>query len=264
MAGGEGFGNQPAAGRRGDPPGLDQCFLAQRAAAQEQALGPFAIPERGGGSGNGRVGRSGRRGGGGDRDGLGALDPGMVGWHDHGRDLAGIVLGHGKGLGPGLGQVAFRSGGADPVRHRPGDPFGIRSQRGVEMLVVGGVIADHVDDRAAGLAGIVEVGKPVAQARAEVQQGNRRLVRHPAITIGRAGHHAFEQPQDRAHPVLPVNRGNQLHFRRAGVGETDLHAAGMQGLDKGFRTIHFSQSSLATCGSAAATRCNRIQPRSRR
>lgn len=47
----------------------------------------------------------------------------------------------------------------------------------------GGSRTYEVDNRRATPPGIVEVGKPVGQARAQVQQRERRLARHAAIAI---------------------------------------------------------------------------------
>ena len=148
----------------------------------------------------------------------------MVGRNHHGRDLAGIALRHGKGLSPGLREIALAARCPHPIRHWLGYAFGVGGQRGVEMFMIGGMLANHVDHRAAGLARVVQVGKAIAEPGSEVQQGHRRLVRHPAITIGRAGHYAFEQAENGTHPVLTIDRSDELHFRRAGIGKADLHA----------------------------------------
>ena len=122
------------------------------------------------------------------------------------------------------------------------------------------MFANHVDHRAAGLAGIVEVGEAIAEAGSEVQQSHCGLVRHSAITISRAGHHAFEQAKDCAHPVLTIDRCNQLHFRCAGIGKADLYAASVKGFDKGLCTVHVCYSSLTVDGNVATQWRNRIVP----
>ena len=50
-------------------------------------------------------------------------------------------------------------------------------ERRVVLLVVGGVVADDVDDRRAARAGVVQVGEPVAEPGPEVQQRGRRACR---------------------------------------------------------------------------------------
>ena len=135
-------------------------------------------------------------------------------------------------------QIALVLGDPHPVGHRPRDPGCIRGQRGIVMQVVGGVIADHIDHRRSCAPGIVQIGKAVPQSRTKMQQSHRRLVSHAAVTIRRAGHHAFEQSQNSAHTMLPVNRCDQLHFRGARVGEADFDPAGGQCFDKGFGPVH--------------------------
>ena len=260
VAGGESLRDQPRASGGGDPSGLHQCVFTQRPSAQIEALGAFAGFQRFSRSCNRRVGGFGGSGHHWRRDCSRSLGPGVVGRDYHGRHLAGIALRHGKGFGPGLREVTLAARDADPVRHRLRDAFGVRGQRGVEMLVIGGVLANHVDHRAAGLAGIVEVGEAIAEAGAEVQQSHCRFIGHAPITISRAGHHAFEQAEYRAHPVLTIDRCNQLHLRRAGVGKADLYAASVKRLDKGLCTVHVCYSSLAADGSAASPWRNRIVP----
>src|SRR3546814_2882596 len=53
-----------------------------------------------------------------------------------------------------------------------------------------------------------------------------------------AGVGAFEEPGDRAHALDLVERGDEMHFGGAGVGETDLDAGIHQRPHKTFRTVH--------------------------
>ncbi len=87
------------------------------------------------------------------------------------------------------------------------------------------VIADNVQDRRAGTAGVVKVGDAVRVARPEVQQRHRGLAGHPAVTVRGAGADALEQPQDRTHARHAIERDDERHFRRAGIRETDVDAA---------------------------------------
>ncbi len=90
--------------------------------------------------------------------------------------------------------------------------------------MVSGVLADHVDDRCVGAPGVVQVRQSVGQSRTQVQQGAGRLARHPAVAVGSAGDHAFEQAQHRPHAGFLIQRGNEVHLRGTGIGEADLHA----------------------------------------
>ena len=56
------------------------------------------------------------------------------------------------------------------MTYRAADAFGVAFQGAFESEVVGGVIAHDVDHAAAGLAGVVQVGIGVPEARREVQQ----------------------------------------------------------------------------------------------
>ena len=104
--------------------------------------------------------------------------------------------------------------------------------------VIGGVIADDIDDRRGGAARVVQIGQPVGEAGPEMQQRRRRLLLHAAIAVGHAGHRAFEQAQDRAHAPDLVERGDEMHFRGPGIGEADFDARGDERCDKAFGAVH--------------------------
>jgi len=128
------------------------------------------------------------------------------------------------------------------VRERPGGSLDIGGERRVEGGMVGGMIADDVDDRGPCLARIVQVGRGIAEAGRQMQQRAGGLAGHPAVSVGRPRHHALEQRQHAAHPAGMVERRDEMHLRGARIGETDLDAAGGQGLDEAFRTIHAGRS----------------------
>ncbi len=48
----------------------------------------------------------------------------------------------------------------------------------------------------------------------------------------------LEQTQNRPHRISLADGGNQLHFRGAGIGEADVHAAIDQGFQERFCTVH--------------------------
>ena len=85
---------------------------------------------------------------------------------------------------------------------------------------------------------VVQIGHAVREAGPEMQQRRGGLVRHPRIAVGRAGHHALEKAEDAAHALDPVERGDEMHFRRAGIAETHIDAARDQRPYKAFRSIH--------------------------
>ena len=71
-----------------------------------------------------------------------------------------------------------------------------------------------------------------------MQQRQRGFVGHPSVAIGGAGDHALEQPKNCAHARFTVYRGNQLHFRCAGVGKADLHVGVGEGAYQCIGSIH--------------------------
>src|SRR5262249_28479667 len=85
---------------------------------------------------------------------------------------------------------------------------------------------------------IVDVGKTVDEAGAEMQQRRGWLVAHPVIAVSGAGHDPLEEAQDAAHAVDPVERGDKMHLRRARVGKTHLDPAADQRAPEAFRAVH--------------------------
>jgi hypothetical protein len=73
-----------------------------------------------------------------------------------------------------------------------------------------------------------------------VQQRAGRLAGHARVAVGRAGDHALEQPEDGAHPGLLVQRRDEVHLRRAGIGEAHLDAGRDEGLEQA--VAHHSSS----------------------
>ena len=71
-----------------------------------------------------------------------------------------------------------------------------------------------------------------------MQQGRRRPLAHPVVTVGGAGDDALEQAEHAAHPVHAIQRRDEMHFRRAGVGEAHIDPAANQGAHQAFRAVH--------------------------
>ena len=115
--------------------------------------------------------------------------------------------------------------GPHPARDVARDGLDVGLQRRVVLDMVGRVVADDVDDRHLGAARVVQVRQPVAQARPEVQQRRRGPIRHPRVAVGGAGGDALEQAEHRTHLRHGVERGDEMHLRRAGVGEARRDAA---------------------------------------
>ena len=91
--------------------------------------------------------------------------------------------------------------------------------------VIRRVLADDIDNSRARLLRVVQIGKPVAETRTQVQQRAGRLAGHAEEAIRRAGDDALEQPQHAAHPFNLVERGNEVHLRSARIGKTNVDIA---------------------------------------
>ena len=111
----------------------------------------------------------------------------------------------------------------------PRDTLDIRRQRCVVLHMVGGVIADDIDDGHMTLFGIVDIGQRIAQAGTEVQQRRRGLARHAGIAVRSAAEHTLEQAQHTAHALHFIQRRHEMHLRCTGIGETHLDAIIDQG-----------------------------------
>ena len=178
----------------------------------------------------------------------------------------------GPGLGDRPGAVAGHRGrvarGPHPVRHGSRDALDVGGERRVMGDVIGRVLAHDVDDRRVGLLRVVQVGEPVAEAGAGVQQGGRRLPGHAAIAVRGAGHHALEQAQHAPHAVDAIQRRAEMHLRGAGIGEAGIDAARQQRPRQALGPVHgagFSSrpgsgdSGTSRSATAASTRRRRAR-----
>ncbi|MCY1241951.1 hypothetical protein D9M72_548850 [compost metagenome] len=98
------------------------------------------------------------------------------------------------------------------------------------------MVADDVDDRRASAPRVVQVGKAVGETGTGVEQGRRRPTRHARIAIGRTGDDAFGEAENTAHLRLAIKGGDEVHFRRAGIGKTDIHVVCQKCIDEDVRT----------------------------
>jgi hypothetical protein len=106
--------------------------------------------------------------------------------------------------------------------------------------MVSRLVADDIHHGGAGPASVVQIGEPVRQARATVQQRDRRFLRHAGVAIGAAGHHAFEQTENRTHAGNPVERRDKMQFAGSGIRETGIDTALQEGVDQTFSTVQQS------------------------
>jgi hypothetical protein len=73
-----------------------------------------------------------------------------------------------------------------------------------------------------------------------MQQRERRLARHPPVSIGGSRTHPFEQAQHGPDSRDGVQRGDERHFRRTGIGKANLGASGARGEEQTFGAVRRS------------------------
>ena len=217
---GKDLGQQLHARRGGDARSGHERRLAQRASAEQQRV-PAATLQHSRDCRDGLVGVARRRRDAWQRCGHTALAPGHVGRQDQRRHLPGRTHGGCDGLGCVVAQGRRALRRAHPRRHVARDGLDVRLQLRVVLDVVGGMVADDVDDGHLALARVVQVGETVAEAAAEVQQGRSGPAGHARIAVGGAGGHALEQAQHGTHLGCAVERGDEVHLGGAGIAETD-------------------------------------------
>ena len=105
-----------------------------------------------------------------------------------------------------------------------------------------------------GPPGIVQVGQAVTQSWAQVQQHYGGFVGHARETIGRAGGHPFEEGQHTSHLRDCVQRRDEMHLRRAGVGEAHVDSVADEGGEKRVGAVHICCYTLAQLSRIASRR----------
>ena len=154
--------------------------------------------------------------------------------------------GHGAGRSVRRGDRARgrfpHSVGALQHMNPPGNgarkPFHVVSQRRIETAVPGRMLAHNAHHRRVRLLCVVEIAEAVGQPRAEVQQCGRRLPEHPRIAIRRPGADSLEQAKDAPQPGHAVQSRDELHLRRARIGETEAHPVRHQSAEQNFSSQH--------------------------
>ena len=109
-----------------------------------------------------------------------------------------------------------------PVRHHAGEIRYVAIDQfvlGVIGLMVGSVRADDIDDGRIGPARVVQHGDAIAEAAANMQEREGRRARHARIAVRGARDDVLLQAQDGTHLVGHPDFIDQLHLRRAGIGE---------------------------------------------
>ena len=101
---------------------------------------------------------------------------------------------------------------------------------------------------------LCRLASPLPRPGPEVQQRRRRAAGHPRVAVGRAGGHALEEREDGAHVGDVVQRGDEVHLRRAGVGEADVHARVDQRPDQCLCAVHLGTLARGSDGGDPALR----------
>ena len=79
-------------------------------------------------------------------------------------------------------------------------------------LVVCRMITNDIDKAYARATGIVQVGKAVGQAGAEMQERARWVTGHARVAVGGTCGDAFEKTGHATHVRKTVERGHKMHF----------------------------------------------------
>ncbi len=172
------------------------------------------------------------------RGSAGRLGPRGVRRKDERGDATRRAEGGGHRFGGVGGHVVGPRRAAVPARDGPGDGRDVGLERRVVLAVVRGMVADHVHHRRAGSPRVVQVGQPVPQTRSEVQQGGRGTPCHSGVPVSCARRHALEEAEHRPHGRHIVERGHEMHFGGAGIGEADVDTRADESREHGTGAVH--------------------------
>jgi hypothetical protein len=226
-----------AAGRGLDPSGCTQHRFIQLLVAEQQQGRPRAAQASRRASDGSLANGGGHRSGArlcGARCGL----PGAVLGNDQGGDLAGRGECGLDRAGAVVGKLACGPRRVDPPRDGARERDDVARQRGVGRQVPGRVVADQVHDRRVSAPRVVQVCDAIGEARAQVEQRQRRPAGHARVAVGRARADALEQAQHGPDSRHRVERGDELNLGRAGVREADLDTGLDRRLNQTFGTVH--------------------------
>ena len=96
-----------------------------------------------------------------------------------------------------------------------------------------------------------------------MEQRRGRPSRHARVTVGASGHHRLREAEHTTHAGDLVQRRDEVHLRRAGVGEAGIDAAREQRANQAFGSIHDNEAPRALDKSrtlAHASRSGRDEP----
>ena len=125
------------------------------------------------------------------------------------------------------------------MRHGRRHAFDVGGQRGVVGDVIGGVLADDVDDARVAFLALCRLASPLARPGPRC---SRVEAGHPACGSSRRPR---PSPRPRTGPARSacrhlVQRGDEMHLRSARIGEADVHTPRNQGAHQAFGPIHLA------------------------
>ena len=97
----------------------------------------------------------------------------------------------------------------------------------------------------AGAPRVVDVGGAVREPGAAMEQRRGRPSRHSRVTVGASGHHCLREAEHAAHAGDLVERRDEVHLRRARVGEAGIDAARQKRANQAFGSIHDNEAPRA-------------------
>src|SRR5690348_13802532 len=100
------------------------------------------------------------------------------------------------------------------------------------------MLTNNVDDRHLRSTGIVKIRDAVGQTWTKMQQRACWLAKHAGVSVRGSRHYPFEQAEHRTHLRHAVERGNNMHFGRAGVRETGVHSSSHERTNQAFCASH--------------------------
>ena len=141
-------------------------------------------------------------------------------------------IGGGQSILGVMTEVGCGLGRADERRDVASDRCDVGLELGVILAVRDGVITDDVDDRTVGTTGVMQVGEPVSQTWAEVEQGCGWTSGDTGVAVGRSGGHTLEEGEHASHRRHIVEGGDEVHLRGARVHEAGIDPVVDEGADE--------------------------------
>src|SRR5258706_2038057 len=105
--------------------------------------------------------------------------------------------------------------------------------------MVGGMLANDVDNPGPRPLKIVQVSKSICQSGTEMEKRRGGVASHPVIAVRRAGCYGLVQTENATHAIDLVEGSHKMQFRRARICGADFHPTGHKGSNQAFGSVHF-------------------------